>query len=65
MYLLSLKNSMVDAPSRQPGEECLPDDVHIEDLGSGPYVLQGLVVFTAIEDWLKVVVPNLDLAGCI
>ena len=34
------------------------------DSGGRAHALQEPIVFTAIEDWLKVVVPHLVLAGC-
>ena len=54
-----LKNSVANALSRQP------DNVNIGDLSSVICILYDPVGFATIEDWLKVVVPHLALAGCI
>ena len=65
MYLPDLRNSTADAHSRQPGKVGWPDDNDIEDYGSGICELQHTIVFTAVEDWLQVVVPHLFQTGCI
>ena len=65
MYLPGLRNSVAAALRRQPGEAGYPDDVDTRDSGNRPRALQDILVFTAIEDWLQVVVPHSVLTGCI
>ena len=43
---------MANALSRQPGEVGQPDEGDIGDSGSGLYILQDPIVFTAVQDQL-------------
>ena len=47
--------------SRKPGETSWPNDGDIGDSSNGTCTLHDLVVFVAVEDWLKVLVPHLVL----
>ena len=52
---------MENAYSRQTGEVGQPDDVNTGNSGIGPHALQDCVVFAAVEDRLKIVMPHLVL----
>ena len=65
VYLSGLRSFIADSLSRQPDKVGYHDNSDIEDYASRPHALQNPVVFAAVEDWLKVVVPHLALTGCI
>ena len=63
MYVPGLKNLVADALGRLPDMAGSPDsDSFGRESNSGPWVLHDLLVYSTVEDRLKVVAQSLVLA---